>query len=203
MPIYLKGLVLGLSLIITLGPQNLFLIKQGARGHHAGLSALVCFICDIILVTASVAGLHEILLLHPGLKIVMVWLGAAFLLFYAFKALYSALFTKKQDRQMSHSSPHTRMQIIIMALGFSLLNPHAIIDTLVIIGSNSSQFPDHELTFLLGVLTSSLIWFSSLTFTTRYMSSVLTRATVWKMIELLSGLLMAYIGINLVLTGFE
>lgn len=200
MPIYLKGLVLGLSLIITLGPQNLFLIKQGARGHHAGLSAFVCFICDVILAGASVAGLHELLLVHPNLKHLMIWLGSAFLLYYAAKAFYSALLCNKEENDSSIPAPHTRAQIILMALGFSLLNPHAIIDTLVIIGSNSSQFPNHELAFLSGVITSSLLWFCSLTFTTRYMSHVLTQNTVWKTIEFLSGMLMAYIGINLILT---
>ena len=199
MPIYLNGLLLGLSLIMALGPQNLFLIKQGAKGNHAGLSAIVCFVCDIILACASVAGLHHLLMLHPRFKIVMVWLGSAFLLYYAIKALYSAFTTKKQEHDKHTPKLHTRAQIIFMALGFSLLNPHAIIDTLVIIGSGSSQFPDHELAFLLGVLTSSLLWFSSLTFTTRYLSNILTRATVWQSMELLSGLLMAYIGIKLII----
>lgn len=201
MPIYLKGLVLGLSLIITLGPQNLFLIKQGARGHHAGLSALVCFICDIILAGASVAGLHELLLYHPTLKTTLIWLGSAFLLYYATKAFLSALSSnEKENSNTPIPNPHTRVQIILLALGFSLLNPHAIIDTLVIIGSNSSQFPEHELTFLSGVITSSILWFTSLTFTTKYMSKVLTKNTVWKTIELLSGMLMTYIGINLIRT---
>lgn len=199
--IYFNGLLLGLSLIMALGPQNIFLIKQGARRNHAALSAVICFICDIILVCASVEGLHELLLNHPTLQIWMIWLGSAFLLFYAIKTLHSA-FSKKKAAIDREYQPHNRVQIILFALGFSLLNPHAIIDTLVIIGSGSSQFPDHEMVFLLGVITSSLLWFSSLFFTTRYFANILSRATVWQAIELLSGVLMAFIGIKLVLTGF-
>ncbi|RUR08856.1 LysE/ArgO family amino acid transporter [Legionella sp. km772] len=200
--IYFNGLLLGLSLIMALGPQNIFLIKQGARRNHAALSAVVCFICDIILVCASVAGLHELLLEHPNFQIAMIWLGSAFLLYYALKALRSA-FTPKKKEEEETKNLHNRAQIVLFALGFSLLNPHAIIDTLVIIGSGSSQFPDHELTFLAGVITASLIWFSSLTLTTRYFANVISKDSIWQTIELFSGLIMAFIGIKLALSGFE
>ena len=198
--IYFNGLLLGLSLIMALGPQNIFLIKQGARRNHAALSATICFLCDIILVGASVVGLHELLLNHPTLQVWMIWLGSAFLFYYAIKTLRSAFSKNEAETEPSHQS-HNRIQIILFALGFSLLNPHAIIDTLVIIGSGSSQFPDHEGVFLLGVITSSLLWFSSLFFTTRYFANILTRATVWQGIELFSGFLMAFIGIKLALSN--
>lgn len=201
MLIYFNGLLLGLSLIMALGPQNVFLIKQGARKNHAALSAMVCFICDIILACASVAGLHQLLLTHPTLQIWLVWFGTAFLLYYAYNAFRSA-FSKQNKETENTPQPHNRMQIVLFALGFSLLNPHAIIDTLVIIGSGSSQFPDNKIAFLLGVITSSLLWFSSLTFTTRYFSNILTRTVVWQGIELFSGVLMTFIGIKLALSCF-
>lgn len=194
--VYLNGLLLGLSLIIALGPQNIFLIKQGAQKNHAILSAVICFICDLILIYSSIAGLHELLLLRPVLQTWMMLLGTGFLLFYSAKTLTSAL-SKSLDTQENTYQPRSRTQIIFLALGFSILNPHAIIDSLVIIGGGSSGYPNQEHIFLLGVLTSSFIWFSSLTFTARYFSDVLTKANVWKGIELLSGLLMAFIGIKL------
>ncbi|KGP64034.1 amino acid transporter LysE [Legionella norrlandica] len=199
MLIYFNGLLLGLSLIMALGPQNVFLLKQGARKNHAALSAAICFFCDVTLVCGSVAGLHHLLLAHPFLQTWMIWLGSIFLLYYAIKNLRSAFFKNKQGALETPQS-HTRIQIIIFALGFSLLNPHAIIDTLVIVGSGSSQYPDHKLAFLTGVISASLLWFSSLTVTTRYFSDILTKAAVWRAIEFLSSILMAYIGIKL-LTG--
>ncbi len=199
--IYFNGLLLGLSLIMALGPQNIFLIKQGARKNHAALSAMVCFMCDIILACASVAGLHRLLLAHPTLQIWLIWFGSAFLLYYAINAFKSALSQPKKTTDHT-PAPHNRMQIILFALGFSLLNPHAIIDTLVIIGSGSSQFPDNKISFLLGVITASMLWFSSLTFTTRYFSNILTRAKVWQFIELSSGILMTVIGIKLAMSSF-
>lgn len=194
--VYLNGLFLGLSLIIALGPQNVFLIKQGAQKNHATLSAVICFICDFILICSSIAGLHELLQLRPVLQIWMMVLGTLFLLFYSAKALTNAFSKQSEDAENAHP-PRNRTQIILLALGFSILNPHAIIDSLVIIGGGSSGYPDKEHIFLLGVLTSSFIWFSSLTFTARYFSDVLTKANVWKGIELISGLLMAFIGIKL------
>ncbi|HHF7375098.1 LysE/ArgO family amino acid transporter [Legionella bozemanae] len=194
--VYLNGLFLGLSLIIALGPQNVFLIKQGAQKNHAILSAVICFICDFILICSSIAGLHELLQLRPVLQIWMMVLGTLFLLFYSAKALTNAFSKQSEDAENGHP-PRNRTQIILLALGFSILNPHAIIDSLVIIGGGSSGYPDKEHIFLLGVLTSSFIWFSSLTFTARYFSDVLTKANVWKGIELISGLLMAFIGIKL------
>ncbi|HHF7366316.1 TPA: LysE family transporter [Legionella bozemanae] len=194
--VYLNGLFLGLSLIIALGPQNVFLIKQGAQKNHAILSAVICFICDFILICSSIAGLHELLQLRPVLQIWMMVLGTLFLLFYSAKALTNAFSKQSEDAENAHP-PRNRTQIILLALGFSILNPHAIIDSLVIIGGGSSGYPDKEHIFLLGVLTSSFIWFSSLTFTARYFSDVLTKANVWKGIELISGLLMAFIGIKI------
>lgn len=200
MLIYINGLIMGLSLIMALGPQNIFLIKQGARRNHAGLSAMVCFICDIILVLASVTGLHKLLLAHPTLRTVMIWLGSAFLLAYAFKSIRSALGAKKST--IIGSTEYTKMQIVLFALGFSLLNPHAIIDSLVIIGSGSSQFPNHEFAFLGGVISASFLWFCSLTFTTRYFSDLISKESIWQMIELFSGLVMAVIGMKLAWSNF-
>lgn len=198
--IYLNGLFLGLSLIMALGPQNVFLIKQGARKNHPTLSAIVCFICDTILVCASATGLHQVLLAHPTLQIWMLYSGSAFLLYYATKTLKSACMAKKHHTE-SAPTQYSRAQIILFAFGFSLLNPHAIIDSLVIIGIGSSQFPDHEIIFVSGVITSSMLWFSSLTITTRYFANFLSKARVWKIIELGSGILMAFIGVKLALNG--
>ena len=196
MLVYLNGLVLGLSLIMALGPQNIFLIRQGALRRHAILSVATCFISDVILVTASVVGLQSVLELHPQLQVWMTWLGSAFLMYYGLKTLRSS-FKKNQAKEETEHQLLNRWQIILFALGFSLLNPHAIIDSLILIGGGSTLYPDHRSVFLLGVITSSLIWFSALTSLTYYYAHVLTRAVVWKRIELCSGMLMVYISMRL------
>jgi len=195
--VYLNGLILGLSLVMALGPQNIFLIRQGAKRNHAALSAFVCFVCDIILVCSSIIGLHHVIEHHPSLKYIMVILGSLFLLFYGTSTLKNSI-NKQNEQKRSVKTTHSPWQIIILALGFSLLNPQAIIDTIVIIGSGSSQFPRHETAYLFGVLTSSLFWFSMLTITTHYFSDILSKTKVWKKIEFASGLLMIFMGIKLV-----
>ncbi len=196
MLVFLNGLFLGLSLITSLGPQNIFIIRQGALRKHAVLTAITCFICDIILVTSSVFGLQRVMELYPNLGSWITWVGVAFLAYYGIKTLKSS-FTKSNPGAASEHQLLSRSQIVLLALGFSLLNPHAIIDSLIIIGGGSTQFPEQQKAFLLGVISSSLVWFSVLTSLTYYFSHVLTREVVWKRIELCSGLLMMYLSFKL------
>lgn len=196
MVVYFNGLLMGFSLTMALGPQNIFLIRQGIMRHSTLLAAVVCFICDTVLVCASVAGLHKVLALHPTLQSWIVWFGVIFLLYYGSRNLNSALKNKPMAKDKQHQT-YNRWQIILLALSFSLLNPHAIIDSLVIIGSGSSQFPEHQQAFIFGVVTASLLWFSSLTLTTYYFAELLRRGYIWRCIELGSGLLMIFLSLKL------
>ncbi|STX50028.1 LysE family transporter [Legionella busanensis] len=199
MLVYLSGLALGLSLVTALGPQNIFLIRQGVLRQYAVLSAAVCWICDIILVSASVVGLHQLLNLHPFLKTWITWAGALFLFYYGLSALSKSLKKSSKENPKLKETPNNRLQIILLAVGFSLLNPHAIIDTLIIIGGSSSQFPGHQNAFFLGVITSSFLWLMLLTFVTQFFSEILARETVWRRLEFGSGILMIFLGAKLIL----
>jgi L-lysine exporter family protein LysE/ArgO len=198
MPVYLNGLLLGLSLIMALGPQNVFIIRQGALRQYAFLAALMCFFCDFILITASVLGLQSALTSHDSLRVGMMWFGAAFLFYYGVLALKQAF---KRDLKCLDDEPaqRGRRQIILLALGFSLLNPHAILDSLILIGGGSSLYPGYQHLFLLGVLSSSFLWFSLLTLSAFYFSQYLSKAHVWRRIELLSGSIMLFLSIKLLL----
>ncbi|WP_131782029.1 LysE/ArgO family amino acid transporter [Legionella gresilensis] len=198
MLVYLSGLALGLSLVTALGPQNIFLIRQGALRQYAVLSAAVCWICDIILASASVAGLHQLLNLHPSLKTWITWAGALFLFYYGISALNKSLKKSSENTKLKETH-NNRLQIILLAVGFSLLNPHAIIDTLIIIGGSSSQFPGHQNAFFLGVITSSFLWLVLLTLVTQFFSEILTKETVWRRLEFGSGSLMIFLGAKLML----
>lgn len=193
---FLSGLILGFSLIIALGPQNVFLIRQGALRQHALLSASICFVCDIILIVGSIAGLHRLLELHPVLEKWITLAGVLFLFYYGSISLKNS-FAKKSPAELQNPKLGNRLQIILFALGFSLLNPQAIIDSMVIIGGGSARYTEHLQAFSFGVLTASLVWFFSLTWAAYYFSSILTRQTVWSRLEFVSGLLMFTIGISL------
>jgi len=182
---------------MALGPQNVFLIRQGALRQHAMLSAITCFMCDIALITASVIGLQDVLESHLNLRLWMIWFGAAFLMYYGIRSIKQGL-SKQRHEILQSSYPTNRWQIIMLALGFSLLNPHAIIDSLVLIGGGSGQFPGQQHVFLFGVLSSSLLWFSLLTLTAYYFSNSLARTNVWRRIELGSGVLMIVLSMKLI-----
>lgn len=196
MLVYFNGLLLGLSLITALGPQNVFLIRQGALGRHAALSAFICFCCDIILITASITGLNELMTRHPSLLGAVTGFGVLFLLYYGIIALKNGL-QRSNTLSEEDKEQTTRFQILMLSLGFSLLNPHAIIDSLIIIGGGSAQFPDHRYSFLAGALSASFLWFTSLTLATRYFAHILSRAAVWRCIETASGVLMLYLSVKL------
>ena len=181
---------------MALGPQNIFLIRQGALRRHVVLSTLTCFISDAILITASVAGLHHLLELHPAWQAWISALGFLFLMFYGLRSMYYAL-TVATDLEKKEHSVQGRKQIILLSLGFSLLNPHAIVDSLVLIGGGSTRYPGHQSAFLSGVLTSSLIWFTMLTLTAYYFSEAIRQKHVWKRMEFISGVLMIYLGFKL------
>ena len=193
--------MLGFSLIMALGPQNIFLIRQGAMRNHAALSAITCFICDMVLITASVVGLQDVLESHARLRVWMTWFGAAFLMYYGVRAFIHVFRTSLQKTEVAQHRT-TRWQIIILALGFSLLNPHAIIDSLVLIGGGSVQFPGHVHVFLLGVISSSLIWFGVLTFTAYYFANVLALPKVWRRVEFIGAVLMVFLSLKLAFNQF-
>lgn len=199
MLVYLNGLLLGISLVATLGPQNVFLIRQGSQRQHVALSAIVCFLADFILVTGSVVGLHDLLAAHERAKDALTWFGIVFLMGYGIRALKKAV-NSSRSLAVKQQNKVTRLQIIVFALGFSLINPHAIIDSLVLIGGGSAQFPGQEAVFLMGVLSSSLLWFTALTMTVYYFSNAISRPSVWRTIEFLGGILMVSLGIKLILS---
>lgn len=194
--VFLSGLILGFSLIISLGPQNVFLIRQGALRQHAFLAASVCFVCDIILIVGSISGLHHILKQHPILEAWVTWAGVFFLIFYGTHSIRSAL-KKKSPSSETSDAISSRLSIIAFALGFSLLNPQAIIDSMVIIGGGSARYTEHLQAFTAGVLTASLLWFFGLSMTAYTYSETLTQQKVWSRLEFISGLLMYGIAVSL------
>lgn len=196
MHFFVMGLLLGLSLIMALGPQNLFLIQQSAKRQHHYLAATLCLGCDVILIIGSVMGLSHLVLAMPMLKSVLLVLGVGFLVFYGGLSIRSALQdkdSKKQQREVDGI-----FKIIILTLSFSLLNPQAIIDTLIMIGANANQLThEQQMPFMFGVIGSSCLWFYSLSFTASSFSQVLLRDKVFRSIEFCSGLLMLGFAIHL------
>lgn len=199
--VFIYGFILGISLIISLGPQNIFLIRQGVLRQYAFVSATVCFVCDIILISGSIAGLHHILEEHARMAFWLTLAGSVFLLVYGSQSIRAAIRQSQSEQSKqadSESGARNYWQIILLALGFSLLNPQAIIDSMIIIGGGSAPYSDNLKPFLFGVLAASFLWFFLLTFTAYYFSEFLRQDKIWRRLQILSGILMIVIAIKLI-----
>ena len=196
--VFVYGFVLGISLIISLGPQNIFLIRQGVLKQYPFVSATVCFICDIILICGSITGLHHVIERHPYVAFWLTLAGSLFLIVYGGQSIRAALTQSTVEQSQNDADAGGYWQIIMLALGFSLLNPQAIIDSMIIIGGGSAPYSAHLYAFLFGVLTASFIWFFLLTFTAYYYSNFLRQEKIWRRLQLLSGIIMVLVAIKLI-----
>lgn len=190
------GMLLGLSIIISIGAQNLFVIKQGLRNEYPYLCALTCFLSDFILIILGVTGVSALIIEIPLIKLVMLVAGMLFLGIYGSlaikrgfnsKAISESLKQLQQQTSISSSS----VRLIILGLSFSLLNPHAILDTVVIIGSSANHYANElKYFFVAGTIVASLVWFLGLTVITKRFANKLMSIKFWQTLEFVSGAIM-------------
>jgi L-lysine exporter family protein LysE/ArgO len=196
-PPLLRGLTLGFSLIVAIGPQNAFVLRQGLTRQHALLAALVCALADSLLITLGVLGIGAFLARSPTLTLIGTLAGAAFLLWYGWRSFLSArnpvaLDTAGQTQQ----SPHA---VLATALAFTFLNPHVFLDTFVLIGGASAGLSQSgRMGFLGGTLLSSWIWFFGLALAGRQLAPVMKNPRAWQVLDIIIGVMMWTIAAGLV-----
>ncbi len=195
--VLLTGFSVSISLILAIGAQNAFVLRQGLKGQYVFSVTMICALSDAILILIGVSGFHWLLERLPGLDQVARYGGATFLLVYGAISFYSAL-------RQSHGLTPAQMQqqpsyrdTILLCLGFTWLNPHVYLDTLVLIGSVSSQFPGHLLAFSTGAIAASLVFFLSLGYGARLLRPLFARPLAWKILEFLIGVVMWLIAYQL------
>lgn len=188
--LYVQGFALSAGLIVAIGAQNVFVLTQGARGHRPWLVAGACTACDAVLIAAGVGGVGALAAGSPGISGLLALGGALFLLAYGLRAFQSA--AKGESLGLSDELPQPSVRVILLsALGVSLLNPHALLDTVVLIGGLSSRLDANgRLWFGLGAVTASACWFFSLSLGGRLLAPVLRRPGAWRVLDVLVGLTM-------------
>lgn len=185
---YLNGLLIAAGLIIALGAQNAFVLAQSLRREHHLPVAVLCVLCDALLVTAGVFGLASLLAQNPTLLAIARWGGAAFLLWLGAQALRRALHPQALN-QASQTGPRSRRAVLMTALAVTLLNPHVYLDTVLLIGSLGAQQAAPG-AYALGAASASLIWFFSLALGAAWLAPWLARPTTWRLIDLAVALMM-------------
>ncbi|MCZ8398348.1 LysE/ArgO family amino acid transporter [Achromobacter ruhlandii] len=193
---YFPGFLLGLSLILAIGAQNAFVLRQGLRQEHVFAVCLVCALSDAVLISAGVAGFGLASDAMPWLEPVLRYGGALFLLAYAARSLRSAL------RNHGSLTPSSRQAAglgatLLTCLAFTWLNPHVYLDTVVLLGSISSQYEGRKLAFALGAMTASFAFFFTLGFGARLLRPVFASQTAWRVLDVLVGLAMLAIALKL------
>ncbi len=187
---YAQGFALSAGLIVAIGAQNVFVLTQGARRHRPWLVAGVCTACDGLLIAAGVGGVGGLAAASPGVSGLLALAGAAFLLVYGLRAFKNAYSGESLALAEDAALPPVRA-ILLAALGVSLLNPHALLDTVVLIGGLSSRLDaGGRLLFGLGAVTASACWFFSLSLGGRLLAPVLRRPGAWRVLDVLVGLTM-------------
>lgn len=195
--IFAQGFFLQASLILALGAQNIFLLNAGLRRQRHLVAATVCSVCDAILIFIGVLGVASLFMQIPILKISLGALGVAFLFFYGVMKLRET--TTDFKLSVSNGPTSSVKQTVIASLGFSLLNPHVYLDTVVLIGGYSSKFPALTERFYFGAGASvfSVLWFFGLALLASAGGRLLNNSRAMKIISFLSGIILILLSIKL------
>lgn len=193
---YFAGLAAGLSLIVAIGAQNAFVLRQGLMRQHVFAVALFCALSDAILIAAGVAGAGAIVGAHPGFLIAMRWGGAAFLVVYGARAFRSA-WAGGQALEPDQARPMAIGTVLATAAALTWLNPHVYLDTVILLGAISAQ-ENSRFLFALGAITGSFLFFFSLAYGARLLEPIFARAVSWRILDLLVGAMMWTIAFSLI-----
>ena len=195
----LSGLGTGLSLIVAIGAQNAFVLKQGLLRHHVFAVCAFCALSDAILIAAGVAGAGAIAASAPWFLSAMRWGGAAFLIWYGLKSFRAAARGGEALRPEGAAPPSLAATLGTIA-ALTWLNPHVWLDTVVLLGGVSAGFGDRG-AFALGAVTGSVLFFAALGYGAHWLSPVFARPGAWRVLDLCVGLVMWTIALGLVLRG--
>ena len=197
---FLPGFLTGLSLIIAIGAQNAFVIRQGLTKKHVLLVVLICAVSDALLIFLGVAGLGALISGLPWLLEIIRWFGVAYLSWFGVKALMSAFKTQSLDASGVQSA--SAKTVVLSVLGFTFLNPHVYLDTVILLGSIGNQFGPDKWWFAIGGAVASVVWFSSIGFGAKAASRFMSKPIFWKVLDSLIALVMFSIAIMLAFYTF-
>ncbi|PFG67795.1 L-lysine exporter family protein LysE/ArgO [Propionibacteriaceae bacterium ES.041] len=199
-PAALAGLGFGLSLIIAIGAQNAYVLRQGLRREHVGPIVALCAISDLVLIVAGVAGMGAIVQRVPLLVWVIRFGGAAFLIAYAVLAARRAVRTERL-RAETAGGPISLWQAVATAAALTWLNPHVYLDTVVLLGAVASSHRPYQWAFAVGACLGSIIWFTALGYGARLLGRVFARPIAWRILDGAIAVIMLVLGLRLLFGG--
>ena len=190
----LAGFAASVVLIVAIGAQNAFVLRQGLRREHVLPVVVTCAVSDLALIAAGIAGLGAVVTARPTAVTVIRWVGAAFLLAYA--ALAAKRAWRPGTLKPTDRAPATLRATLLTCLALTYLNPHVYLDTVLLLGSVAQQHP-HRWLFGIGAAAASAVWFTALGAGAHRLAPVLARPAAWRILDGLIAAVMVAVGLTL------
>lgn len=194
--VFAAGFFLGLSLIVVVGAQNAFVLKQGLKNQFVLVVCLLCALSDAMLIGFGVAGFDTLLQQWPEIAWFARYGGAAFLLVYAGLSFQSA-FTQHHALVSHGKTKDSLLKVVFVCLALTWLNPHVYLDTVLLLGSLSTQYQPHQWLFALGAISASFLFFFALGYGAKYLAPMFRNPNAWKVLDFLVGVLMTFMAVSL------
>jgi L-lysine exporter family protein LysE/ArgO len=194
----LTGLVTSLSLIVVIGAQNAFVLRQGLRGEHVPWIVAVCALSDIVLMAMGTAGLDQISRIATWIVPVMTWFGFVFLIVYGVFSLRRA-FRSEALHEAAGGAPLPLGRSIATALAMTWLNPHVYLDTVLLLGSLALTHQPLQWWFTVGAMAGSVLWFSLLGFGARWLRPLFAKPMAWRVLDIAIAIVVWMVALSLVI----
>lgn len=196
-----SGLGFGLSLIVAIGAQNAFVLRQGISGRHVLAVVAVCAVSDIVLIAAGVGGFGAVVQAAPVVLVVARYAGAAFLIGYAALAARRAFGSAALSAESGRATAALGATVVT-ALALTWLNPHVYLDTVVLLGSFACTYASPDRWFLgAGAMLASVLWFTALGFGARLLGPLFGRPRAWRVLDAAIAAVLLGLGLGLLCTG--
>ena len=196
----IPGFLTGLSLIVAIGAQNAFVIRQGLLRSHVLLVVIVCSVSDTLLIVLGTGGLGKIIQSNPNLLTFIRWFGVVYLTWFGIKSLRSAF--KENQLLATGQAEISWKRILTTVLALTYLNPHVYLDTLIFVGSIANQFDGDKWFFALGASLASVVWFSTIGFGARAASHLMSKSIFWRILDISITFIMFSIALTLAIYKF-
>ncbi|AGI32972.2 TPA: amino acid transporter [Mannheimia haemolytica] len=203
MDIFIQGFIVCFGLIVSIGAQNAFLLKQGILKQHIFWIALLCFLGDVFLMTIGVLGLGTLIAELPVVSFIISLLGAIFLLSYGSRSFIS-VFKSGEYLVASGENATSLKKALLITFAITFLNPHVYIDTVVIVGSIGGKLDfNGKIYFLAGALLCSFIWFFGIGYGASLLSPYFAKRRTWQILDAVTGLIMYFIAFSLLIYTYQ
>lgn len=187
------GFLSSLALIVAIGAQNAFVLRQGIRGEHVGAVVALCATSDLVLISAGIAGFGALVTAHPGAMTVARFGGAAFLIGYGLLAARRAI--RPSALTPSEDAPARLLGVLATCAALTFLNPHVYLDTVVLLGALANEHRDDRWLFGIGAVTASVVWFVGLGFGARRLAGLFSTPSTWRILDGLIAATMIILGV--------